>query len=75
MTPVEFAEPYSPERCRAERDENMALARLARLPRGHFYYETNQEIVRDAVHRARDWNRIAVAGGNDAYHYQLANAR
>ena len=74
MTPVEFAEPYSPERCLQHRDENMDLARIARLPRGNMFYKVNQEIVVDAVRRAREWNKVALAGGNEAYRYRLSRS-
>lgn len=75
MVPVEFAETYSPAQCRELRDRSMALARLARRPRGDEYYRVNQEIVVDAVRRARHFNRVAIAGGNEAYRFRLANAR
>lgn len=63
LTPLKFAAPYSPERCRWHRDENMALAR--RVSRTDL--AVNREIVVGAIKRARDWNRYVIAGGNEAY--------
>lgn len=73
--PVKFAEPYSPDRCRRLRDEDMDLARRARLPRDHQFFRVNNEIVQEAVQRARKWNRCVLQGGNAAYHYCVANGQ
>lgn len=70
-TEIQYATPYSPDRCRWHRDENMKIARLARVPKGDCYYRVNIEIVIDAARRARFWNHLVIRGGNDAYLWRL----
>lgn len=72
LIPIEFAAQFNAEQCKAARDENMALARLA-LPReGSIFFEHGMDMVRAAIGRARIWNRSMIGGGNDAYRYQIA---
>lgn len=74
MVQVQFAEEYSPERCRWHRDESLKIARLSRLPRTSQFYALNLKMVVESVRRARWWNHMALAGGNEAYRYHQARA-
>ena len=67
--PLKYAETFSPEQCRKARDENMLLARRARLPRDNTFFRINNKIVVSAVRRAKMWHRSMLAGGSESYRY------